>query len=368
MNPILLHLGIVLLGIGGLLLYFRSQIANAIISIISPYASIKLIQKLALPSHAVVEGMSMHVTQNIILISLLLLSFYLWNRYMGKNKKMHGVLLCILFIDLFVIVSPTIHSLPNGQVEEFLALGKKTVASFRDFDPLQHRIFVPIPSHQAPRHKAYGLVNDFEEELWQAIILRPDVNMYFGIPTVEGYTSMVYAPYQQYFEPNTYLPTGISIPSDRTEALVASVSAKFIIGKNATTVPVRDTRERIFLNDRQGNMLKGSPIILSHTSDSIDMTTHESIPSTLVFLDVNYPGWTAIVDGKRTQILPFENIFKSLDLSAGRHIIQFIFRPRSVRLGLIISVGTIGLLGFLYFLSYKKNGRTNRWFHSVFKR
>ena len=172
MNPILLHLGIVLLGIGGLLLYFRSQIANAIISIISPYASIKLIQKLALPSHAVVEGMSMHVTQNIILISLLLLSFYLWNRYMGKNKKMHGVLLCILFIDLFVIVSPTIHSLPNGQVEEFLALGKKTVASFRDFDPLQHRIFVPIPSHQAPRHKAYGLVNDFEEELWQAIILR----------------------------------------------------------------------------------------------------------------------------------------------------------------------------------------------------
>lgn len=367
MKAILLYAGIVLLGVGGLWLYFRSIIADAIISFISPYASVKLIQKLALPRHVVVEGISMHVILNIILISVLLLSFYLWDRYLGKNKKMHVVLLCIIYIDLLVIVSPSIHSLPNEQVEGFLALGKKTVASFRDFDPLRHKIYVPVPSHQAPRPKAYGLANDYEEELWQAVILRPDVNMYFGIPTVEGYTSMVYAPYQQYFDPNTYLPTGIFIPADRTETLVASVSAKFIIGKNATIVPVEHTRERIFLNDRKGNILRASPLILSSASDSIDITTEIDVPSTLVFLDVNYPGWVATVDGKQSRIRPYEKIFKSLDLSSGKHTIQFIFRPKSVVVGLIISVGTIFLLGFFYLLSYKKNGRTNRWFQSVFK-
>lgn len=56
-------------------------------------------------------------------------------------------------------------------------------------------------------------------------------------------------------------------------------------------------------------------------------------PGQLVLSEVDYPGWTAQLDGGRVQIAPAFGLLRSLDLPPGLHIVQFDFRPWTVFFG-----------------------------------
>ncbi|MBV9765348.1 MAG: YfhO family protein [Acidobacteriaceae bacterium] len=65
----------------------------------------------------------------------------------------------------------------------------------------------------------------------------------------------------------------------------------------------------------------------------------------LVLNDCDYPGWEASVDGMRSKIISADYIFRGLLLRPGKHRIRFAYRPRSFRLGAIISASAlVGLL------------------------
>jgi hypothetical protein len=68
----------------------------------------------------------------------------------------------------------------------------------------------------------------------------------------------------------------------------------------------------------------------------------------LVLSDVWYPGWRAWVDGRPTDILKADYLFRAVPASKGEHRITLIYRPTSFYLGLLISLLTcFGLL--IYF-------------------
>lgn len=54
----------------------------------------------------------------------------------------------------------------------------------------------------------------------------------------------------------------------------------------------------------------------------------------LLFQDVWYPGWKAIVDGSEKPILKTDIGIRAIDLDKGRHRIEMIYKPKSLRLGL----------------------------------
>jgi hypothetical protein len=68
----------------------------------------------------------------------------------------------------------------------------------------------------------------------------------------------------------------------------------------------------------------------------------------LVLSDVNYPGWKATIDGKRTPIFQTNYIQRGVQVPPGKHLIQFTFQPLSFRLGAGVTsmtlVGGIGLI------------------------
>lgn len=67
----------------------------------------------------------------------------------------------------------------------------------------------------------------------------------------------------------------------------------------------------------------------------------------LVLADTFYPGWEALVDGAEAPIVRANTMFRAVPLTAGRHEVEFLFRPGSVRSGAMVSALGLILAGFL---------------------
>jgi hypothetical protein len=77
-------------------------------------------------------------------------------------------------------------------------------------------------------------------------------------------------------------------------------------------------------------------------------------PGIVVVSDVNYPGWTVSVDGKREDLLTANYLFQSVYVPPGDHEVRFAFDRSIFRAGLVLSVLT--LLGLLAWAGLGRSG------------
>jgi len=61
----------------------------------------------------------------------------------------------------------------------------------------------------------------------------------------------------------------------------------------------------------------------------------------LVLSDAWYPGWEAIVDGAKASVERADVLFRAVAVPEGRHQLEWVYRPGSFRLGLILSLGAL---------------------------
>jgi len=76
------------------------------------------------------------------------------------------------------------------------------------------------------------------------------------------------------------------------------------------------------------------------TGVSIDANLRR--PGYVMLNDTLYPGWEATVDGVREPIFEADYLFRAVSVKAGRHRIDYAYRPLSGSIGL-----TLTLLGIL---------------------
>jgi hypothetical protein len=67
----------------------------------------------------------------------------------------------------------------------------------------------------------------------------------------------------------------------------------------------------------------------------------------LVLADLQYPGWTASVDGRPAGILAADGYLRAVALSAGAHRVEFRYRPLSFYAGAALSLFALGALAVL---------------------
>ena len=87
--------------------------------------------------------------------------------------------------------------------------------------------------------------------------------------------------------------------------------------------------------------------ILKYTDGKIEISCKSDEDGFLVLNDLYYPGWRAFVDGKETPIYKTDYILRSIYLETGVHNVTFIYRPRSIIYGTLISVCSLLFYGII---------------------
>jgi uncharacterized membrane protein YfhO len=84
--------------------------------------------------------------------------------------------------------------------------------------------------------------------------------------------------------------------------------------------------------------------ILRYESGKVIIEAETDAPRFLVLSDTWYPGWKVYVDDKPDKIYRTDYILRSVHLEPGKHIVKFTYDPFSFKIGIIITLGTIGIL------------------------
>lgn len=71
-------------------------------------------------------------------------------------------------------------------------------------------------------------------------------------------------------------------------------------------------------------------------------------PGTLVLSEIMYPGWRAVVDGRKAGMIAYEDIFRAVELSEGAHQARFEFHPLSVLIGLTLTFVALAGLAWIF--------------------
>ena len=85
--------------------------------------------------------------------------------------------------------------------------------------------------------------------------------------------------------------------------------------------------------------------VTKHEPNRIEVKTSSTSPAILVVSENHYPGWRSYMDGQSVETLRVNYNQRGVLLPAGEHSVEFVYRPKSVLLGLIISLLVAALLG-----------------------
>ncbi len=92
------------------------------------------------------------------------------------------------------------------------------------------------------------------------------------------------------------------------------------------------------------NASAGRAEVTSYEPNRVEVRTTADAPSVLILGENHYPGWRAEVDGRAVETLRVNYNQRGVALPPGAHEVSFVYRPKSVLLGLLVSLATAAAL------------------------
>jgi hypothetical protein len=89
---------------------------------------------------------------------------------------------------------------------------------------------------------------------------------------------------------------------------------------------------------------RGTAEVTRHEPNRIEVKTLSTAPAILVLSENHYPGWRAYVDGQSVEVMRVDYNLRGVVVPAGNHLVKLVYRPKSVLLGLAISLLALTLL------------------------
>ena len=96
--------------------------------------------------------------------------------------------------------------------------------------------------------------------------------------------------------------------------------------------------------------------VTAYEPERVEIDVELTAPGYLVLTDAHYPGWRAWVDGKEVPIATADWLFRAVYLEAGRHRVEFRFRPRSLWPGAMMSLAGLAVGAIPAFCSFVGRG------------
>jgi uncharacterized membrane protein YfhO len=91
--------------------------------------------------------------------------------------------------------------------------------------------------------------------------------------------------------------------------------------------------------------------VITFLPERIVIRTRSSAPGILSISQIYYPGWQALIDSSNAELLRADTALMAVSVAAGEHTIQLTYDPLSYKIGALISilalivVGILGILG-----------------------
>ena len=132
-------------------------------------------------------------------------------------------------------------------------------------------------------------------------------------------------------------------PLPRTYAVDAARRADGLVAEvRALAEPSFDPRHEIVVSGgppaTAGTPLfSGRSRIIELRPDRVRLEAEMSAAGFVVLVDAHDPGWRATIDGLPTDVLRANVAFRGVAVPAGRHVIEYLYRPRSITGGLAVS-------------------------------
>jgi hypothetical protein len=97
--------------------------------------------------------------------------------------------------------------------------------------------------------------------------------------------------------------------------------------------------------------------LIGYTSDRVKILTRSQQDGYLVMSDTYYPGWTAQIDGTKTEVMRANFNFRAIYLPKGEHTVEFRYVPRFLLVGALISLATLLTVGGWLVFSRMRNDK-----------
>lgn len=94
--------------------------------------------------------------------------------------------------------------------------------------------------------------------------------------------------------------------------------------------------------------------VTAYEPDEVRLEASLPRPGFLLLLDTYFPGWTASVNGRTAKIYQADYNFRAVTLPAGKSTIHFVYRPSSLRFGLLFSGISLLVIGGVWFWPPKR--------------
>jgi hypothetical protein len=216
--------------------------------------------------------------------------------------------------------------------------------------------------------------------------------MYLGYQTVGGYTPFFLQRYYEYA--NQYRFSGQMIPEGwivffyekrENEVLMDLLNVKYEISHRTKTYSLRETalprgflvphghalpKEQVLpylckpgFNPEQEIVVEaetpsdvllrqpetppphpGQVTVTSYRPDRMTFLVLAEEPCFLFISETHYPGWKAFIDGQPTRILRGNYLFRVIEMPRGRHNIEFVYTPFTIKIGIGVSALTLALI------------------------
>ena len=115
------------------------------------------------------------------------------------------------------------------------------------------------------------------------------------------------------------------------------------------------------VSNAQGNVSQVE--LVSYAPNKLKYNVSSEKGGVVVFSEIYYPGWTATIDGQKTELGRVNYILRALNVEKGKHTIELAFDPQSVHTTEIIATISFAtlliLIAFIAFLGYKKRKNCN---------
>lgn len=168
-----------------------------------------------------------------------------------------------------------------------------------------------------------------------------------GVQTSQRWQLAAQTDYVQFFKnrrtlPRAWLASDVRVLDDNATLEVIR-SGKFSDG--STWDPARTVLIESDVAEKPPGFSQGVASITKYEPNRIDISTKADTPSLLVLSENHYPGWRVYVDGRLLDTLRVNYNLRGVLVPAGEHRVEFVYWPKSLFIGLFLSLAT--LLGLL---------------------